>query len=263
MFTRTNLEPSRLLPPSPPPQVSYDYDGETRTHDLKPGGGDVDVSASNRELYVELYTKWLLEDAVANQVGGGGGVASRHHVIQDWGAATAPIRPPVAMWPPPPPLTPAPLLPPPSRPPQFAAFAAGFHQVCGGPALQLFRFEELELLVCGLPHLDFLALEAVTQYDGGYDARHPTIATFWEVIHALSLEERKKFLFFTTGCDRAPVGGLSKLPLIIQRSGPDSERLPTSHTCFNILLLPEYSSKEKMRERMLIAINNSHGFGLH
>ncbi len=28
-------------------------------------------------------------------------------------------------------------------------------QVCGGPALSLFRHEELELLVCGLPHFDF------------------------------------------------------------------------------------------------------------
>jgi hypothetical protein len=28
-------------------------------------------------------------------------------------------------------------------------------QVCGGPALSLFRHEELELLVCGLHHYDF------------------------------------------------------------------------------------------------------------
>lgn len=28
-------------------------------------------------------------------------------------------------------------------------------QVCGGPALSLFRHEELELLICGLPHFDF------------------------------------------------------------------------------------------------------------
>lgn len=30
------------------------------------------------------------------------------------------------------------------------------------------------------------------------------------------------FLTFTTGCDRAPVGGLGKLPLLIQRAGPDT-----------------------------------------
>jgi hypothetical protein len=67
---------------------------------------------------------------------------------------------------------------------------------------------------------------------------------------------------FTTGCDRAPVGGLGQLPLIIQRSGPDSDRLPTSHTCFHILLLPEYDSEAKMKNRILTAIDNAEGFGL-
>lgn len=41
-----------------------------------------------------------------------------------------------------------------------------------------------------------------------------------------------------------------------------SFRLPTSHTCFNALLLPEYSSKEKLRERLLKAITYAKGFGM-
>lgn len=32
--------------------------------------------------------------------------------------------------------------------------------------------------------------------------------------------------------------------------------------CFNYLLLPDYSSKEKLRSRLLTAIENSQGFGL-
>ena len=44
----------------------------------------------------------------------------------------------------------------------FGAFAEGFHEVCGGPALRMFIPEELELLICGNPSLDFLALEEVT-----------------------------------------------------------------------------------------------------
>lgn len=40
------------------------------------------------------------------------------------------------------------------------------------------------------------------------------------------------------------------------------DRLPTSHTCFNVLLLPEYSSKEKLRERLLKAITYAKGFGM-
>lgn len=50
----------------------------------------------------------------------------------------------------------------------FSAFAQGFHQVCGGLALSLLRHEELELLICGLPHLDFYELESNARYEGGY-----------------------------------------------------------------------------------------------
>jgi len=28
---------------------------------------------------------------------------------------------------------------------------------------------------------------------------------------------------------------------ILQRKGPDSMELPTSHTCFNLLAMPEYT----------------------
>jgi ubiquitin-protein ligase E3 A len=41
-----------------------------------------------------------------------------------------------------------------------------------------------------------------------------------------------------------------------------SSRLPTAHTCFNVLLLPEYESKEKLNDRLMKAINYSKGFGM-
>ncbi|KAH3713552.1 hypothetical protein DPMN_073344 [Dreissena polymorpha] len=39
-------------------------------------------------------------------------------------------------------------------------------------------------------------------------------------------------------------------------------RLPTAHTCFNVLLLPDYQNKDKLKERLLKAITYSKGFGL-
>ena len=48
----------------------------------------------------------------------------------------------------------------------------------------------------------------------------------------------------------------------IQRHGPDTENVPTSHTCSNILMLPEYSSKDKLRKKLLIALEHNQGFGL-
>lgn len=39
-------------------------------------------------------------------------------------------------------------------------------------------------------------------------------------------------------------------------------RLPMAHTCYNVLLLPEYNNKEKLKERLMKAIDYSKGFGM-
>eukprot|EP00899_Mesostigma_viride_P014895 jgi/Mesvir1/23406/Mv21098-RA.1 len=145
---------------------------------------------------------------------------------------------------------------------QFSAFARGFQKLCGGAALQLFRPEELEQVVCGSPVLDFEDFEKQTAYENGYSRDSPTIVSFWEIVHSFSDDEKRKLLFFATGSDRAPIKGLASLPFVISRNGGDSDRLPTAHTCFNHLLLPQYKSKEKLRERLVTAINNAEGFGL-
>ncbi|XP_068599339.1 ubiquitin-protein ligase E3A [Brachionichthys hirsutus] len=146
---------------------------------------------------------------------------------------------------------------------QFKAFKKGFLIVTNeSPLKYLFRPEEVELLICGSRKLDFDALEKTTEYDGGYNRDSQIIKDFWETIHSFGEEQKRLFLQFTTGTDRAPVGGLGKLKMIIAKNGSDTDRLPTSHTCFNALLLPEYSSKEKLRERLLKAITYAKGFGM-
>lgn len=146
---------------------------------------------------------------------------------------------------------------------QFKAFKKGFLMVTSeSPMRYLFRPEELELLICGSRNLDFHALEKSTDYDGGYSKDTQVIKDFWETIHSFGEEQKRLFLQFTTGTDRAPVGGLGKLKMIIAKNGADTDRLPTSHTCFNALLLPEYSSKEKLKERLLKAITYAKGFGM-
>lgn len=146
---------------------------------------------------------------------------------------------------------------------QFRAFRRGFLMVTDeSPLSFLFRPEEVEQLVCGSKNFDFNALEEATEYDGGYTPETPIIKHFWELVHAMSMDNKRKLLQFATGSDRVPVGGLSRLKMIIAKNGPDSDRLPTAHTCFNVLLLPEYSSREKLQDRLEKAINYSKGFGM-
>ncbi|XP_015043330.2 ubiquitin-protein ligase E3A isoform X2 [Drosophila pseudoobscura] len=146
---------------------------------------------------------------------------------------------------------------------QFNSFRKGFEMVTDeSPLKLLFRPEEIEMLVCGSREFDFVELEHSTEYEGGYSYETPIIKDFWKIVHAMPHESKRKLLEFATGSARVPVGGLKCLRLLITRHGPDSDRLPTSHTCFNVLLLPEYSSKVKLEERLLKAINYSKGFGM-
>ena len=142
-------------------------------------------------------------------------------------------------------------------------FKRGFRDACGGPAFGLLSGSDLELLVRGEPgELDFRAWRAAAEYEGGFEDAHPAVETFWRVAHGLAPNRKRRLLFFVTGCGRAPAGGLANVPLCVQRAGGDSEFLPTAHTCFNTLLLPEYATEEKMRERMVTALENAEGFGL-
>ena len=72
------------------------------------------------------------------------------------------------------------------------------------------KAEELELIICGNQILDFVELQKAATYQDGYEEDSETIKLFWEVVHGFNDEEKKKFLLFLTGCDRAPLDGLGK-----------------------------------------------------
>lgn len=134
--------------------------------------------------------------------------------------------------------------------------------MCSGPAFDLFAAEELELLLCGNPTLDFDDLQRGTRYEDGYTEQSPIVHDFWAVLHEFNEEEKRAFLKFVSGSDRAPIEGLSHLHFVISKNGGDSERLPSAHTCFNHLLLPQYASRDKLQQKLKLAITNAEGFGL-
>ncbi|NWT71267.1 HERC4 ligase, partial [Prunella himalayana] len=144
----------------------------------------------------------------------------------------------------------------------YSAFHEGFHKVCGGKVLQLFQPSELQAMVIGNTNYDWKELEKNTEYKGEYWADHPTIKTFWEVFHELSLEKKKQFLLFLTGSDRIPILGMKCLKLVIQPTGGGEDYLPVAHTCFNLLDLPKYTDKETLKSKLIQAIDHYEGFSL-
>ncbi|XP_078383332.1 putative E3 ubiquitin-protein ligase HERC4 isoform X2 [Oculina patagonica] len=147
---------------------------------------------------------------------------------------------------------------------QFDAFSIGFHRVCGGKVLEFFHPEELMQMVVGCQDYDFRELEQVAEYKGDYYKYHPVIKNFWEVFFDFPIDMKKKFLVFLTGSDRVPILGMKSMKVIIQpvAGGEHGDHLPVAHTCFNLLDLPRYPTKEMMRTKLSQAVEYSKGFGL-
>merc|ERR1712072_370673 len=146
--------------------------------------------------------------------------------------------------------------------PQFESFARGFRRVCNSPLFDVLSPLELEAIVAGDKDLDFSRLQIGVQYEG-YSPDDPYIQSFWTVLEGFTVLRRRRFLAFCTGSDVAPAGGLQDLHLLIQKHGSEpTMRLPVARTCFNLLLLPQYSSAEKLRMMLVTAIEWTEGFGL-
>ena len=142
----------------------------------------------------------------------------------------------------------------------YTSFEKGFYSIVDRKIVQILSPQELELIICGLQKLDYNELKKTVRYEC-YDKDSKTIKEFWEILMEFSEEEKKKFLFFVTGSNRAPINGLGSLPFIISRNANKME-LPSAHTCFNHLILPDYKDKELMRTKIKTAINYYEGFGL-
>ena len=141
----------------------------------------------------------------------------------------------------------------------YNAFEKGFYIVFDKELSKILSPEELELIICGEQNLDFMELQKGVKYEG-YNKESITIKYLWEILMKFNEEEKKKFLIFVTECDKAPIDGLAMLPFVIGRNANVND-LPTSHTCFNNLILPDYQNKELMEKKIRIAINYSEGFG--
>lgn len=148
--------------------------------------------------------------------------------------------------------------------PQIEALRRGFMRATDGVVYRMLSATEMLAWVSGNPaqDLDVDELERIAGYDDEFTAEHPVVGRFWRVVRSLSVQQRRQLLGFVTASERLPLGGYDNITFVVQRNGPDSDRLPTALTCFGRLLLPAYGTEEKLRDRLVTAIENSSGFGL-
>jgi hypothetical protein len=154
---------------------------------------------------------------------------------------------------------------------QMRAFMKGFHQFIPRNLVALFDELELERLLSGEPKLDAADWRANTHYSG-YKADSAAVGLFWDVVDEMTSKERKQLLQFATGSTRVPTGGFAQLrgsngiqlfTLSEDAAVPATERLPTASTCFNLLKLPPYPTKQTMHQKLILALRlgGEGGFG--
>ncbi|OAA61100.1 hect domain containing protein [Niveomyces insectorum RCEF 264] len=147
--------------------------------------------------------------------------------------------------------------------PQFEAFARGFRRCLHPKSLTLLTPALLQSLVEGQQDVDMTELQRHARYVG-WDASHQTVRDFWSIVTRYDDAMKRKLLEFVTASDRLPVGGVKNVQFVVQRNGEEPSEgghLPTAYTCYGTLLLPEYPSREILRERLAMALENAQGFG--
>jgi E3 ubiquitin ligase SMURF1/2/E3 ubiquitin-protein ligase HUWE1 len=98
--------------------------------------------------------------------------------------------------------------------PQLTAFLHGINEVIPLIMLQVFDYQELDLLICGVPNISVDDWKEYTEYLGVYrqhGSKHKVIKWFWECVSEFDNEERARLLQFVTGCSRLPALGFRAL----------------------------------------------------
>jgi len=158
--------------------------------------------------------------------------------------------------------------------PQTTELLLGFFDIIPEAALTIFDPNELELILCGLPVIDMDDWMDNTKYSGYYESkgkRHQVVEWFWDVVkNDFDQEMKARLLQFVTGTSGVPPRGFSVLQgndgnikkFCVHGVSIDQYFYPRAHTCFNRIDLPNYSSKNELRERLRQAVSlNYVGFG--
>jgi len=139
---------------------------------------------------------------------------------------------------------------------QIQALRKGLNAIVPANHLALFSWYDLELMVCGNPNIDIEALRKHTLFRG-VSAGSPLVKNLWKCLESFNSEERQMFLRFVWGRSRLPIVDSDwnqEFTIHLLRAGDD--KLPIAHTCFFSLEIPNYSSYDILRKKIVFAIYN-------
>lgn len=151
--------------------------------------------------------------------------------------------------------------------PQIEAFQAGFSQVFSYSSLKAFTANELVMLF-GRVDEDW-SMETLTdsiKADHGFNMDSKSIKNLLQTMCEFTKEQRRDFLQFVTGSPKLPIGGFKSLTpmftVVCKPSEPpysSDDYLPSVMTCVNYLKLPDYSTQEVLKRKLIVATKEGQG----
>ncbi|ORX59327.1 hypothetical protein BCR36DRAFT_366510 [Piromyces finnis] len=150
---------------------------------------------------------------------------------------------------------------------QVKAFREGFNKVFLITDLQIFEVKEILQMISNSEE-DWTkeTLMKTIKADHGYSMKSQSVINLIEVMSEMNKDEKKEFLEFITGTSRLPLGGFKNLnpPFTVVCKTTSSDEnpddfLPSVMTCANYLKLPDYKTKEILKERLTTAIKEGRG----
>lgn len=140
-------------------------------------------------------------------------------------------------------------------------FRSALSTIVSWETLNVFSPEEISRLIAGEEaSVTREELESCVEVSHGYDRDSPQIGMLFDIIVEMTSEERGALFKFITGSNRLPVGGLKALnPMLTialrtpEQGSPD-DCLPSVMTCANYFKIPQYSTREIMKQKIAMAI---------
>jgi len=146
---------------------------------------------------------------------------------------------------------------------QCKAVRKGISMVVPQAMLNLLTHQEISSLVCGKPTVDLEMLKRHTRYGKGLNENSDRVKFLWETLAELSESDKLRFIKFCWGQERLPANDeeyeqrqvrFMIKPVMKAMKGPEENALPKADTCFFNIELPAYKTKEKLKEKLMIAI---------
>ncbi|TNV74890.1 hypothetical protein FGO68_gene13970 [Halteria grandinella] len=138
---------------------------------------------------------------------------------------------------------------------QMKYIKEGISLIIPESVLFFMTWQDVDMRSTGAKTVDISTLKSITIYDTCKEDS-PVVVMFWKVFATLNEDQRSKYLKFVWGRSRLPVNldGLNRKHCIEYFKSRAKDSLPISHTCFFRIDLPDYSSEEILRKRLLYAI---------